>query len=321
MTETTELTKANQVSTLGLFEAERFNHVQRVAKMFSQSELVPKTFQGEQNIANVVIALEMAQRVGASALAVMQQIYIVHGKPGWSSQFIIACLNTCGRFEPLRFDVEGEKDARQCIAWTVARGVKMPEGVRNLTQAREANLPLFEGPPCTIAMAKAEGWHGKNGSKWVTMPELMLRYRAATFFGRLYAPELLMGMAAVEEIHDTIDVTERGQVSAIDRPTGNIVAALAAQVAAEAEPAAVVDAEPVDPNAPPVGEPQKKLIALMAEHGITIDELQAWLKQTGRYKDADSIESFALCPTPVAEIVLADPTKCIKIYSKKGAVK
>ena len=51
-------------------------------------------------------------------------------------------------------------------------------------------------------MAKAEGWVDKSGSKWKTMPELMMRYRAAAFFGRLYAPEITMGMHSVEEIVD-----------------------------------------------------------------------------------------------------------------------
>jgi len=59
-------------------------------------------------------------------------------------------------------------------------------------------------------MAVAEGWFGKAGSKWQTMPEVMLRYRAASFFGKLYAPELLMGIQTAEEIHDTIDLSEMG---------------------------------------------------------------------------------------------------------------
>ena len=55
-------------------------------------------------------------------------------------------------------------------------------------------------------MAKKEGWYSKNGSKWQTMEDLMLRYRAATFFGRLYTPDLLMGMQTKEELDDVIDV-------------------------------------------------------------------------------------------------------------------
>jgi hypothetical protein len=61
-------------------------------------------------------------------------------------------------------------------------------------------------------MAKAEGWLTKTGSKWITMPELMLKYRAAAFFGRLYAPEVLMGMQTSEEV---IDITPM-QPAAVD---------------------------------------------------------------------------------------------------------
>jgi hypothetical protein len=53
-----------------------------------------------------------------------------------------------------------------------------------------------------MEMAKAEGWIDKTGSKWKTMPELMLKYRAAAFFGRLYAPEIMMGLYSADEIVD-----------------------------------------------------------------------------------------------------------------------
>lgn len=161
-----------------------FDHIQRVAKMFSSSDLVPKEFQGK--IGNCVIAIEMAHRIGANPMAVMQNLYIVHGKPSWSSQFIIACLNQCGKFSPIRFRMSGEGDAAQCIAW--AKEVDSGE--------------VLEGPAVSIEMAKKEGWFQKSGSKWQTMPDLMLRYRAATFFGRLYAPDLLMGMQTADESMD-----------------------------------------------------------------------------------------------------------------------
>jgi hypothetical protein len=58
-------------------------------------------------------------------------------------------------------------------------------------------------------MVKAEKWDAPKGygekqqvSKWVTMPELMFMYRAATFFGRAHDSDLLMGMKTVEELED-----------------------------------------------------------------------------------------------------------------------
>lgn len=182
-----------------------FEAAQRMAKALCSSTLVPTTFQGNQNLGSALIALEIAQRLGASPLMVMQNLNVIHGRPAWSSQFIIAALNSCGRFSPLRFDMTGEGEDRSCTAWAL--------------DSRTGDK--LEGPPASIAMAKKEGWATKNGSKWQTMPELMLRYRAAAFFGRLYAPDVLMGMQTVEEIAD-VGKSNIGTVtsvaSALDSP-------------------------------------------------------------------------------------------------------
>lgn len=173
------LEKVPQESAFGIAT---FDHAQRVAKMLSSSSLIPKEYQN--NIQNTMIALEMANRIGASPLQVMQNLYIVHGKPGWSSSFIIAALNASKKFSPLRFEMGGEGEEYGCYAWAYD------------AQNNEKLL----GPKITMKMAKLEGWVDKNVSKWKTMPDLMLRYRAAAFFGRLYAPEILMGMQTMEEV-------------------------------------------------------------------------------------------------------------------------
>lgn len=226
---------------------EAFEAGQRICKMLSSSSLVPTIYQG--NIANTFIALEMATRTGSSPLAVMQNLYIVHGRPGWSAQFVIAALNSCGKFSPLRFEMTGEGDKRTCKAWAVEHGT----GER------------LEGPPVSVEMAKAEGWYSKNGSKWQTMPELMLRYRAATFFGRLYAPDILMGMRTSEELQDSVDSGFEGDgadgkadaaadvdallsaqpAEVIDTTTGELKPAEKAQQAEQDEPAPQVEEDPM----------------------------------------------------------------------------
>lgn len=168
-------------------DRETFEHSQRVAKMLSVSSLVPKEYQN--NIPNIMIALEMANRIGASPLMVMQNLNIIQGRPSWSSQFIISALNSCKRFTPLRFKMDGEGDEYGCTAW-----------------AKDHSGEILEGPKVTWKMANAEGWATKGGSKWKTMPELMFRYRAAAFFGRLYAPDVLMGMGTTDESEDIANV-------------------------------------------------------------------------------------------------------------------
>lgn len=162
-----------------------FEHGQRVAKMLAASKLVPADYQGAGNLANVMIALEMAGRIGASPLMVMQNLYIVHGKPAWSSQFLIATLNASGRFSPLRYE-DAEKDGGSTRAYATDK------------QSGE----ICYGPWVSMVMADKEGWVKKNGSKWQNMPELMRRYRAATFFVRQFAPEISMGILTQDEVVD-----------------------------------------------------------------------------------------------------------------------
>lgn len=170
---------------------EAFENAQRMATALSKSDLVPKEY--KENLPNCILALEMSQRIGMNPLMIMQNMYIVHGKPSWSGQFMVACINGSGNFSPLRYELSGKEgaDSRTCIAWAYDK----------------ASGDRLESTPVSIKMAKDEGWYQKNGSKWKTMPELMLRYRSATFFGRTYCPELTMGMQTTDEIKDIGEAT------------------------------------------------------------------------------------------------------------------
>jgi len=178
----------------GFGDLQGFELMQRACKALAASTLVPAQFQN--NLPNCIIALEMAQRIGASPLMVMQNLYIVHGRPGWSAKFLIASFNQCGRFSALRFEWVGErgKDEWGCRAWAVEK----------------ATGERIQGPLITIALAKEEGWYGKSGSKWKTIPELMLTYRAAAWLVNTHAPEISMGLNTAEEMGDVYDATAAG---------------------------------------------------------------------------------------------------------------
>lgn len=172
-----------------------------------------KTVSEQEAVANCIIAFDVASRIGASPLMVMQNLYIVYGRPSWSSKFLIATINTCGRFEPLKFEMTNVGVCSnnvanvKCVAWTTPKGVtREADGSPITSRAQQA----LRGTAVTIQMAVDEGWYSKNGSKWHTMPEQMLRYRAASFWCATYAPELSMGMKTVEESveeADFVDVT------------------------------------------------------------------------------------------------------------------
>ena len=161
-----------------------FKLAQRKALALSKSELLPKIYQN--NIPNCMIAMELATRTGMNELMVMQNLHIIQGRPSWSSSFAIAAINSSKRFKgQLNFKVEGEGDKLSCIAFAVG-----------------FDDCKYESPKITMQMAISEGWVSKSGSKWKTMPELMIRYRAAAFFSRLFCPELLLGMQTEDEVND-----------------------------------------------------------------------------------------------------------------------
>ena len=184
MTDSTAITTQSTGSVFSGIQA--FEDAQRIAKALASSTLIPTQFQGQQGFANCLVALEIANRMNISPFLAMQHLHVIHGRPSWSSSFIIAMVNGSGRFSPLRFEMSGEGDSLACYA--VATDVKSEQELK--------------GPTITMAMAKKEGWSTKTGSKWQTMPELMIRYRAAAFWGRLYASDLLLGIQSQEEVVD-----------------------------------------------------------------------------------------------------------------------
>lgn len=220
----------NCFGTLAGFEAG-----QRIANMFSQSNLVPANFKGD--IGSCLIALNMANRMGADPLQVMQSLYIVHGKPSFSSAFLIACFNRCGRFSTIRYRMQGTKgkDNWGCVAYSTEL----------------ATGELVEGVEVTIGMAKAEGWwskkdrNGNETSKWQTMPELMLRYRAATFLIRSVAPDIALGFPTTEEAIDITDQTTVVSNTTAPSTLDEVAKAAVEEQAKAAEPVSVV--QDIDP--------------------------------------------------------------------------
>lgn len=198
---------------------------QRIAKALVSSTLVPEAYRGEDKIGNALIAMDMGGRMNISPIMVMQNLDVIEGRPSWKSSFIIGALNSCGLFSPLRFKIErvGEREAsyqawegQKGSAQRVTKKMKINEMTCYAYAIEKDTGEILEGPEVSISMAVAEGWYTRKGSKWTTMPDLMIRYRAAAFFGRLYAPHILNGMPTDEEVYDVPemrDVTPRSEAA------------------------------------------------------------------------------------------------------------
>ena len=219
----TSLAAVQRSSAVGFSDLQAFENLQRMAKPLAASALVPQQFRN--NIGDCMIALDMAQRLHASPLQVMQNLYVVHGSPAWSSKFLIATINACGRYSSLRYEWKGKpgNDDYGCRAWA----------------EEKATGQRLDGVWVTWAMVKAEGWSKKNGSKWLTMADQMFVYRAATFWQRAYAPELSMGLSTQEELQDVIDVAPDGSYT----------------ITSESIHARSVEAETIDHQTGEVAEP------------------------------------------------------------------
>jgi hypothetical protein len=253
---------ATTTDTLEVFTGiAAFDNAQRMAKALSSSTIVPKEYQGQQGLANSLIALEMAGRMRISPLVVMQNMSIIHGRPSWTSSFLIAMVNQSGKFTPLRFVFDSEDAPTWCYA-----------------EAKDkASGEVLRGEKITLELAKKEGWSTKNGSKWQTMPGQMLRYRAASFWTRVYYAQATLGIMTQEEVIDVEQVSVEvsapitPEPMAVEQPPEPVEVV---EVPAEEEPKANPLAEGLaaiprltDPRA--LDGAQKRVIELVAAGEIT----------------------------------------------------
>ena len=175
-------------------DMKRFEDAQRVATLLASSNLVPVHFQ--KSVANCVIALNLADRLMVDPFMLMQNMYVVHGRPGIEGKLAIALIEGSGRFSPLKFEFAGEGKTEKGIARA---------GSCTAYATELASGEIIKGPPVTWEMAVAEGWtkpKGTETSKWQTLPDLMYRYRSAMFFARVNCPGALLGLRTIDELEE-----------------------------------------------------------------------------------------------------------------------
>lgn len=266
-------------------------------------------------VSNCIIALNMAQRLGADPMMIMQNLYLVDGRPSWSSQFIIAAINSSGRYSPLRFDITGGEEEIEIpyavTDWVYNQVTKKKEPVESNQTARVKNYKCvawviekatgerLESTPITMEMAVKEGWYQKNGSKWQSMPEQMLRYRAASFFGRIYAPDLLMGLRTQEEeMESIIDITPEPAPQEAPQTLDSIKQNVVKEITTEAAPVEEKSKRSRQPKA--VEEAPVQEVAQTENAGVSVDELkrlqqeaEALVQQKKQPSSADLKKEFA----------------------------
>ena len=182
-------------------DAKLYNQSLAMAQTLSKSEIIPQSYKGKP--ADCLIAIDIANRLGLSPAIVMQNSQCVRGNFTWKGSACKAMIDGCGRYQKTRYVYVGEegKDSYGCYL-----------------EAIDNDGEIIKGVPVTIAMAKKEGWYNKDGSKWQTMSDLMLKYRAAAFFMRTECASIAMGFLTKEEVEDIYgkQTTDNQKASVVD---------------------------------------------------------------------------------------------------------
>lgn len=176
-----------------LLNVAKFEQLQRAAKVFASSTMVPPHYQS--NIANCFIALQISTRLGIDPFMFMQNSYIVSGKVGLEAKLIMGMLNTSGLISGRpKYILEGDGENLTCTCEVVdARSGEIISETLKFSDA--------------IKIGKAA-----SNPNWKAIPKLMIRYRTITYLIRTYYSELLIGLYTKDElddVHGTIDVTPR----------------------------------------------------------------------------------------------------------------
>ena len=256
---------SNDESLANLLDTKKFDHVWRIATCFAQSDMVPIAFRAKPQ--NCFIAIQLALRLGVDPFMLMQNTYVVHGRPGFEAKLAIALVNQRGPF-------------RDRIQW-IYRGEGEHMSVTAFAYDRDSGN-LYEAT-CSIAMAKRMGWWSKKDSLWPRMPEQMLAYRSAMFLIRQYCPEVLMGIThSRDELEDTfVDVPSSPPTSALTGPppqsrSEELVRKMQAM------------RQPYEPEQEP--EPLKEADTPAPQEDQAVDRVQLLADYHQEVKDAQSIE-------------------------------
>lgn len=187
-----EKTKTSELVTMSGDVITNMREAFNLARTMCQAEIIPDVYKNRP--ADCMIAIDMANRMGVSPLMVMQSLYVVKGKPSWSGQACMSFIQANPNFTDVKPIYVGD--------------VGSPERGCYISAKRISDGSEVKGVTVTIEMAQKEGW--TKNSKWVNMPDLMLAYRASSFFARVYCPQILMGVSVEGEIEDISAKSEKG---------------------------------------------------------------------------------------------------------------
>lgn len=167
-------------------ELKSFDDFWRFATVLSASGLAPK---GMEKPESIMIALQMGAELGLSAMASVQNIAVINGRPGVWGDSMLGICRASGVFDEEAFSEEVTGDGDKMIGRVTVR--RLPRG-----KAIQQEFSVDD--------AKKAGLWGKAGP-WTQYPKRMLKLRARSFALRDAFADILRGFPCAEEVQDYID--------------------------------------------------------------------------------------------------------------------
>ncbi len=148
----------------------------RLAEMMAQGRLVPNHLQ--KSPGDCLMVIEQAMRWGMSPFAVAQSTSVIQGKLMFEGKLVAAALHSSGALSTrLNYEYTGEGDKRAVRVSATLAGETEPRFV-------------------DVRLADAKTTNGM----WTKQPDQQLAYHGARVWARRYAPEVMLGVYAPEEM-------------------------------------------------------------------------------------------------------------------------
>jgi hypothetical protein len=163
-------------------DTNRFEHIWRIAKVFSETSMVPSVFQKKP--ADCMVAIQMAMRCGIDPMMFLQNSYVISGKPSIETKLAIAMLLKSGRIRgTITYAFSGQGKSLACTASCVT-----------------ADTGELIEHTLTWDTVERNKWH--ESAFWKKDPELMIQYRSAMRLIRSHFPDVLLGCYSKDELED-----------------------------------------------------------------------------------------------------------------------
>ena len=171
--------------------------VMEFAKLMAVSGIaVPQHLRGNPGACLGIVV--QAQELRVSPFALANKSYVANDRLAYESQVIHAIVEARAPIKGrLRYEIVGEEDERRCKVWATFRGEDAPHVYTSETLGKLRN-----------ARGKNDRGQVKGSPMWVDQPEVQLFYSASRTWARMFCPDVILGIYAIDELpDDPTDVT------------------------------------------------------------------------------------------------------------------